>query len=346
MAFETERTERILIIRRHNHIGDMLCSLPLYAGLHRRWPEASKTLLAIPTRYDIPLAALNPFLDHVVYYRKGSLINIIRQHVVFRRMDFDLTIVPSTVAISRTSHITAYLTGAPRRIGIRSLDGKRNRWHVFLNITSDVFWNERRIHQMDRSREIAALAGCPWPDSTPDSVRLPVSEEATGRAEQLLASVADGRPLIGVHPGAGKAENIWPTERFAEVMTEIARDTAAHVVITSGPLDATETERLRTLLLSRGIDALVIVEREVQVLSALFRRFSFYLTNDAGIMHIAAFSGCPTVSLFGPTQSWEWAPRGDSHLSLQAADGVITSIDIDTVIAACRDVLYRAAQSL
>lgn len=346
MKPETARVRRILVIRRHNHIGDMLCSLPLYAGLCRRWPEASIALLATPTRYPVPLAELNPFLDHVVYYRKGSFINIVRQHVAFRRQDFDLTIVPSTIALSRTSHITAYLSGAPRRVGIRSLDGNRNRWHLLLNVTDDVSWNEGRVHQMDRNREMAALAGCPLDENTPSSFRIPVNKEARETAGRLLAPTTDGQPVIGVHPGAGKAENIWPTERYAEVVTQIVRDTAARVVITSGPLDATESERLRTLLFSKGIEALIVGNQEMPVLSALFQRFSFYLTNDTGTMHIAAFSGCPTVSLFGPTQSWEWAPRGDSHQSLQATDGVITSIDIDAVITACRDVMHRTARSL
>jgi heptosyltransferase-3 len=31
-------------------------------------------------------------------------------------------------------------------------------------------------------------------------------------------------------------------------------------------------------------------------------------------MHIAAAAGLPTVSLFGPSSSTDWAPRGEKHL--------------------------------
>jgi ADP-heptose:LPS heptosyltransferase len=31
-------------------------------------------------------------------------------------------------------------------------------------------------------------------------------------------------------------------------------------------------------------------------------------------MHIAAATGIPTVSLFGPSSSTDWAPRGKGHL--------------------------------
>ena len=30
-------------------------------------------------------------------------------------------------------------------------------------------------------------------------------------------------------------------------------------------------------------------------------------------MHLAAAAGCPTVSLWGPTEPGKWAPRGEKH---------------------------------
>jgi ADP-heptose:LPS heptosyltransferase len=37
----------------------------------------------------------------------------------------------------------------------------------------------------------------------------------------------------------------------------------------------------------------------------------WYLGNDSGISHLAAFCGAETFALFGPTSPQEWGPKGD-----------------------------------
>jgi len=32
------------------------------------------------------------------------------------------------------------------------------------------------------------------------------------------------------------------------------------------------------------------------------------VTNDSGLMHVAAAIGIPTVAIFGPTSPWHWKP--------------------------------------
>ena len=37
---ESEKVKNILVIRQHNQIGDMLCSLTLYAALKKKYPDS------------------------------------------------------------------------------------------------------------------------------------------------------------------------------------------------------------------------------------------------------------------------------------------------------------------
>ena len=48
-------------------------------------------------------------------------------------------------------------------------------------------------------------------------------------------------------------------------------------------------------------------------LAAVMERAALWLGNDSGPMHLAAAVGCPTVSLWGPTEPGKWAPRGAKH---------------------------------
>ncbi|HET9132402.1 MAG TPA: glycosyltransferase family 9 protein, partial [Terriglobia bacterium] len=40
------------------------------------------------------------------------------------------------------------------------------------------------------------------------------------------------------------------------------------------------------------------------------RRCRVFIGNDSGITHLAAYLGCPTIALFGPTDPRIWAPIG------------------------------------
>jgi len=330
---------RILVIRRHNHLGDMLCSMPLYAALRKRWPDASLTLLATPTRYAIPLQEINPCLDQVEYYRKGTLQEVIRAHRSLRTRDFDMAIVPSTIAISRTSHITALLTGARMRVGVRSIDGNRNAYHPFLNMKADVFWGGEHVHQEERNRQIARIAGCDISAEEMRAFRIPHHPSADAAAGEALGEWGDGRRLIGVHPGAGKEQNVWAGERFAEVLSELYHDGAGEVVITCGALDEEQAGVLAGLLDRKGVPHRILRDLPFGTLAAVFRRLGLYLTNDTGTMHVAAYSGCATVSLFGPTPSWEWGPRGEHHRTVQSDDGTMEGIPVESVLRACQSLL-------
>lgn len=45
-------------------------------------------------------------------------------------------------------------------------------------------------------------------------------------------------------------------------------------------------------------------------LSQYLRRCRAYIGNDSGITHLAAYLGCPTIALFGPTNPRVWGPIG------------------------------------
>ena len=48
----------------------------------------------------------------------------------------------------------------------------------------------------------------------------------------------------------------------------------------------------------------------LRVLSHHLRHCRAYIGNDSGITHLAAYIGCPTIALFGPTDPRVWGPIG------------------------------------
>jgi len=42
------------------------------------------------------------------------------------------------------------------------------------------------------------------------------------------------------------------------------------------------------------------------------------VSNDSGLLHVAAAIGTPTIGIFGPTSPWHWAPLNPLAATIQA----------------------------
>jgi ADP-heptose:LPS heptosyltransferase len=74
----------------------------------------------------------------------------------------------------------------------------------------------------------------------------------------------------------------------------------------------------------------LLVDRHLLDLVPILRRCRGYLGNDAGMTHLAALLGLPTLALFGPTDPLIWQPRGRAVNIIHAPD--LEKLGADTVI--------------
>src|SRR5438552_1291930 len=61
----------ILVVRQHDQLGDMICSVPLLRALKQKFPGSRLTLIASPVSYEIMLN--NPYVDELINYDKAEL---------------------------------------------------------------------------------------------------------------------------------------------------------------------------------------------------------------------------------------------------------------------------------
>jgi ADP-heptose:LPS heptosyltransferase len=83
---------------------------------------------------------------------------------------------------------------------------------------------------------------------------------------------------IVVHPGSGSPKKNWPF--FEELMRRLPG----------------------SRLLPKNLSLLELFH--------YLRKVRALIGNDSGITHLAAFCGCPTIALFGPTDPRTWGPFG------------------------------------
>ena len=89
-------------------------------------------------------------------------------------------------------------------------------------------------------------------------------------------------------------------------------------MVTFGPADHMIRRRLMPWTETR--DVLVIEDRSLVEVAALYARCRAMIGNDSGMTHLAAAADTPVVALFGPTDPAVWGPRGKDVRTLWGTD--------------------------
>ncbi|MGE0040123.1 MAG: glycosyltransferase family 9 protein [Vicinamibacterales bacterium] len=313
---------KILLVRLRL-IGDVVFTTPAIRGVRRAFPDADITYLVEPAA--APVVRHNPHLDRVVVAERPRGVRRLAYDIGLarrlRRERFDLVI--DFHGGPRSAWLTA-ATGAPRRLGY-AIPGRR--WPY----TARAPWTPALLpprHSVENQWDLLALLGVAPPDRETDPVEMPEAPGAAARVAARLAAagVPPEARLAVLHVSAGNPFRRWPAAAFAEVAAALAgEDTAARIIITSGPSEAAAAEGVAEA--ARGLAGAAagrIVrcgEFDLEELRALVGRAALYVGGDSGPLHIAATTGTPVVGLFGPTlpeRSLPWRAAAAAAVAVDA----------------------------
>ena len=120
--------------------------------------------------------------------------------------------------------------------------------------------------------------------------------------------------LVGLCPGA----EYGPAKRWTEfglAARQLSERRGIHWLIFG---TANERPLAADIMKTLGAHATDLTGRtSVLELAAQLRRCRLLLTNDTGTMHLAAFLGVPTVSIFGSTEPQLTRPIGERHVVIR-----------------------------
>jgi lipopolysaccharide heptosyltransferase III len=200
------------------------------------------------------------------------------------------------------------------------------RWDLVVDLRgSALAWllrtGERRVMgkgdaREHRVRQLGRLFGLD-PPPNPRLWTAPHHERAAG---ELISA---GAPVLAIGPAANWRGKQWRAERFAEL--------AQRLTAAEGPL---ASARVAVLAAShereQALPLLAVIPRhrrldlvgKVDLLTAVavLRRCAMFIGNDTGLMHMAAAAGTPTLGLFGPSPSSQYAPWGEFTALVRSED--------------------------
>jgi ADP-heptose:LPS heptosyltransferase len=196
------------------------------------------------------------------------------------------------------------LTGIPARVGLAESSNPRARFqtHTIPFTGSDSMWDA-----------YVALARAAAPSLGE------VSAIELARSAAVAQDVAkwwrerhlEESRVIAMHLGSGSraAARRWPVERFARLAERMRREGMGDAVVLTGtPEETPLAEEFARCFSGHVADATALgsLERTAELL----RRCSLMVSNDTGVMHLAAAMGTPTVGLFGPNTPQRYRPVG------------------------------------
>jgi heptosyltransferase-2 len=274
-------------------IGDFVRGHTVVELLRARFPSRPIDLLTT--------AMVAPLVDYMPGVRKGVVVDLPRKRLALaqhRALAQRLRAegYGQALVMPRTwkSALAPYLAGIPVRTGFFG--------EARLGLINDLRPGERRLPRMvDRCAMLALPTGEAAPAQWPlPKLRVPVHEIAPWR--QRLGLVPDGRPVIVLAPGAVGPSKRWP------YYAELARQLAAagnRVWVIGGP---GEKELAATVVGDCGSDIRDLTGPDLRNAILALAAADAVISNDSGLLHVAAALGTPAIGIFGPTSPWHWAP--------------------------------------
>lgn len=296
-------------------IGDAVMTEPLLRTLAARGERL--TVGALP--WVAPVYRAMPQVSQVIEFpfRHGGL-----QWSARRAMAKELAALRFDVAYVCPNSLKSALI--PWWAGIRRRVGYVGEWRKGL--LTHTLPNPSKAQRPPMVAFYQALAGSSAPQGETKEPRLLVERSV---AEAVLSKVGlAGRAYTAVAPGAeyGSAKR-WPIEHYTALCMELPDP----VVLLGGPKDSAVCQTILRAVnaLRPGQCADLSGKTSLSEAMAVIAGARTMVSNDSGLMHIAAALGVPQVAIFGSSSPYHTPPlnrraaviwlKEDPHYSLDCA---------------------------
>lgn len=146
----------------------------------------------------------------------------------------------------------------------------------------------------------------------PLTLSAPVSEKQAAR-ELLRELGIHARPVF-IHPGSGGRRKVWPLANWHGLLDWIQRELPFQALLSIGPADD-YMDRFSGAVREAGVP--IVSGLPLLRLSALLSLCELYIGSDSGVSHLAAATGIPSITVFGPTDPRVWAPQGRNAVAVR-----------------------------
>ncbi|WP_166805095.1 glycosyltransferase family 9 protein [Nitrosococcus wardiae] len=299
-----ESPNRLLICLRYG-IGDLVMELPALRGLRSRLPKAHLTALgAAPA---VALLEGDPDFDAVIPAQRFGFQHWGHRGTAAARERLGEWLIAG--AFDQVLDASHAVVGVREVISAAAIP--------VLNTESSFETNEEPLEGRGvRSiwRSAVQAWGLAETGSHPEP-NLHISEAVCQSARHFCYQRGLGdRVAVGIAPIASTELKRWPLEQLGKVVRWLTGEQGRPILVFSAPGE----EKVARELLAQAVlpgRAEFVPPFHLQQTAALIACCGAFLSNDTGLMHIAAAMDVPTVAVFGPTSQRVYLPAGTVAVS-------------------------------
>ena len=286
-------------------IGDFVRGHTVIRVLRERWPNRPIDVLTT--------SLCAPLVDYMPGVRAGIVWDLPRSRLALAKQWGLATVLKAkgyrtALILPRTwkSALAPALATIPERVGFvgEARFGLINRWR----------WGEKALPRfIDKNAALAlpdgAIAPTEWPVP---QLRVPEHEAERWRQASGLGS---GK-AVALAPGSVGASKRWTYyPEAARLLTEQGLD----VWVVGGPGEKTMAQEI---VAAGGPRVRDLTSTDLRNGILAMAAACVAISNDSGLMHIAAALGTPTMGIFGPTSPYHWAPLNGLAATVQTKTNV------------------------
>jgi lipopolysaccharide heptosyltransferase II len=287
-----DASTKTLVIR-FSSIGDIVLSTPLLRVLRARFPQAQIDYVT-RTEY-AELVKSNSNLNHTYAFDAAGGFDSLRDlKKKIREEKYDLIV---DIHDSLRSKYLRSLPGAKRVV----VDKRVLERSMLVNLKKNIY--RGIVSVVDRYIEPLRQFGI---ENDGKGLELHIPDEILFRVSGKIATLKLNRfeNVVGLCPGARHFTKRWPAERFTRVGIECAQNLDAKVILFGGEADSHLCDQIcREINEKAGPERATSMCGKLTLLesAAAMEYCDIVITNDTGLMHLAAAMHKKIIAVFGST---------------------------------------------
>ncbi len=283
-----------LLLRLPNWLGDLVQALPVIRAAASA-PGARPLLLVGPAPFESLLLPRLPGARYFPWTRASRYALL----APLRRARAGTALL---LTESFSSALLVALAGAPERIGFAA-EGRS----PLLTVRVARPRPSRSTPRAAEYRRLAWAAGLDVREEEPSLEALDPERTAAARVLERLGLAGASYAVIAPGASYGPAKR-WAPERFADAARHVREAWGLGSVLVGA---GTDREAAEAVAMNAPGAASAVGRTDLPALTGLLAGAAVVLSNDSGVMHLAAALHRPTVAIFGSTSPvWTsaWAP--------------------------------------
>jgi lipopolysaccharide heptosyltransferase II len=288
-------------------IGDFVRCHSVVKLLNARFPDRPVDVLST--------SLCAPLTDYMPGLRRAIVVDLPRSRIAvkdqlalaqrLKRENYgNALIMPRTWK----SALAPFLAAIPERTGFVG--------EMRFGLLNDLRRGERRLPRMvDRCAALALPPQAELPPAWPlPELKVARAEIESWRREHGLAF--DSRPVVVLAPGAVGPSKRWPANAYAALARHLIAEEFA-VWVVGGPEEKTLAAEIIGETTARDLTGHDLRNAILALAAA-----AVAVSNDSGLLHVAAGLGTPAIGIFGPTSPWHWAPLNPLAATIESKSKV------------------------